>query len=189
MSKAKNIIIILAVVCVGLALLATFLIINLQNQQAKTNVTDFDSCVAAGNAVIETYPRQCKDKNSKTYTEAIEPSTQEFTSLKGIKARISNWVQGKALTSPLTITGEIPGNWSFEASFPVVLTNWDGVIIAQKAATLQGDWMTENLVPFAVTLEFESPTTYKNGTLILRKDNPSGLAENDDSIEIPVVYE
>ena len=92
------------------------------------------------------------------------------------------------ITSPLLITGEARGPWFFEASFPVVLTDWDGLIITQGFATAQDDWMTEDFVPFTVTLEFEKPDYGKNGTLILQKDNPSGLPENDDALEIPVVF-
>lgn len=97
----------------------------------------------------------------------------------------------QAVKSPLVVTGQARGTWFFEASFPVVLTNWDGVIIAQGVAKAKADWMTENFVPFEVTLNF---TTDKNapsnkGFLILKKDNPSGLPGNDNSLEIPVNFE
>ncbi|KKS37178.1 MAG: hypothetical protein UU98_C0016G0006 [Parcubacteria group bacterium GW2011_GWD2_42_14] len=100
----------------------------------------------------------------------------------------------EAIASPLIIEGEARGTWYFEASFPVVLTNWDGLIIAQGIAQAQSDWMTEDYVPFEVTLTFESP--YKagdpefmqRGALILKKDNPSGLPENDDAFEISVMF-
>ena len=36
-----------------------------------TVVNDFESCAAAGNPVMESYPRQCQDKGI-TYTEVIE---------------------------------------------------------------------------------------------------------------------
>jgi len=44
-------------------------------------------------------------------------------------------------------------------------------------------------VPFGATIKFEvDKNAYSNkGSLILRKDNPSGLPENDDALEIPVV--
>ena len=56
--------------------------------------------------------------------------------------------------------------------------------------------MTENFVPFILTLEYNADTSVSNkGSLILQKDNPSGLPENDDaffsdgycrSAEIPI---
>lgn len=92
------------------------------------------------------------------------------------------------ISSPLTIKGEARGNWFFEASFPVVLTDWDGLIIANGIATAKGDWMTNDFVPFEATLEFAlNKEAYSNrGSLILKKENPSGLPENDDALEIPV---
>ena len=98
------------------------------------------------------------------------------------------------ISSPLTLSGEARGMWYFEGDFPVVLTNWDGLIIAEGLVTAQGEWMTEEFVPFLGTLEFASPYTegdpdfMKNGSLILQKDNPSGLPEHDDALEIPVRF-
>lgn len=94
----------------------------------------------------------------------------------------------QVIQSPLTIKGEARGTWFFEASFPVILTNWDGLIIAQGIATAQGEWMTTEFVPFEATFKFVvDKNAYSNrGFLILRKDNPSGLPEHDDALEIPV---
>lgn len=102
---------------------------------------------------------------------------------------------GSVISSPLTITGDARGYWFFEASFPIILTNWDGLIIAETFATADGDWMTEDFVPFAASVEFVSPYNpgdpdfMKNGTLIMQRDNPSGLPENDDALEIPVKFQ
>ena len=69
----------------------------------------------------------------------------------------------------------------------MILTNWDGLIIAEGYATAQGDWMTTDYVPFEATLEFTADTSVSNrGSLILKKDNPSGLPENDDALEYTV---
>ncbi|MDP2638993.1 MAG: Gmad2 immunoglobulin-like domain-containing protein [Candidatus Azambacteria bacterium] len=105
----------------------------------------------------------------------------------------------QTIQSPLVITGEARGNWFFEASFPVVLVNWDGLIIAQGIATAKSDpstglgvnWMTTEYVPFEATLTFTiDKNTYSNrGALILRKDNPSGLPEHDNALEIPIIFD
>jgi hypothetical protein len=98
--------------------------------------------------------------------------------------------EGQTVSSPLRIEGKARGGWFFEATFPVVLTNWDGLIIAEGYATAQGDWMTEEFVPFTAELTFTSDTTVSNrGSLILQKANPSGLPENDDAYEITVFFE
>lgn len=108
--------------------------------------------------------------------------------------KIENVEPGERISSPFTVTGEARGYWFFEASFPVVLTDWDGKIIAEHYATTSEDWMTEEFVPFAATLEFEIPYAdgdpyfMQHGTLILKRDNPSGLPENDNALEIPVRF-
>jgi hypothetical protein len=148
------------------------------------NVTNFLECVAAGNPVMESYPRQCRHGN-QSFTEDIG---NEFD--KADLIRISSPRPNQVIVSPLLITGEARGNWFFEASFPVALTDWDGRIIAEGVATAKNDWMTEDFVPFEASLTFTpDPNAYSNnGTLILRKDNPSGLPENDDALEVPVVF-
>lgn len=96
---------------------------------------------------------------------------------------------GEQISSPLTIKGQARGMWYFEATFPIVLTDWDGVIIAEGHAQAEDDWMTENFVPFSATLTFTKPAYGERGTLILKKDNPSGLPEHDDAVEIPIRFE
>ncbi len=114
--------------------------------------------------------------------EQVTPTNENIT--------VHTPMSGGLVTSPLTITGEARGPWFFEASFPVMLTNWDGLIIAEGVATAQSDWMTEEFVPFTATLTFEKPKLYpERGTLILKKDNPSGLPEHDAAFEMPVRFE
>lgn len=102
--------------------------------------------------------------------------------------RLTNPQPESVITSPLTITGEARGYWFFEASFPVTLTDWNGLIIAEGVATADGDWMTEDFVPFTATLTYTKPSFGDRGSLILQKDNPSGLPENDDALEITVWF-
>ncbi len=98
------------------------------------------------------------------------------------------------IESPLTLSGLARGYWYFEADFPVVLVNWDGLIIAEGIATAQDEWMTEEFVPFTATLEFTNPYNagdpdfMQRGAIILQRDNPSGLPENDDALEIPIRF-
>ncbi len=98
--------------------------------------------------------------------------------------------QDDVITSPLTIMGEARGNWFFEATFPVVLTDWNGLIIAEGFATAQEDWMTEEFVPFEAELTFTPDTSVSDrGFLILQKSNPSDVPENDDAYEITIYFE
>lgn len=92
-------------------------------------------------------------------------------------------------TSPLIISGKARGMWFFEASFPVKLFDLNGVLLGTAIAQAQGDWMTQDFVPFIASLQFTSPTTTNKGILVLEKDNPSGLVEHDDALEVPVFFE
>jgi spore germination protein GerM len=47
--------------------------------------------------------------------------------------------------------------------------------------------MVTSFVPFKATLSF-TPSTTARGTLVLKKDNPSGLPENEDEFRIPVTF-
>lgn len=97
---------------------------------------------------------------------------------------------GAEIASPLIVTGEARGTWFFEATFPIILTDWDGLIIAEGYATAEDDWMTEEYVDFSGTLNFTKPNVpYDRGSLILQKSNPSGLPEHDNALEIQIQYE
>jgi len=145
-------------------------------------INNFNDCVNVGYPVMESYPRQCQDGEEKIYIEEIEQGNANII--------LDYPKDNQIITSPLEITGEAKGIWYFEASFPVILTNWDGLIIAEGIAQAQGDWMTEKFVPFKAILEFKNDLSVSNrGSLILKKDNPSGLPENDDALEISVFFE
>jgi hypothetical protein len=101
---------------------------------------------------------------------------------------VSAPMPGAFVTSPLTVTGQARGYWYFEASFPVKLLDQDGSVLATAPAQAQGEWMTEDFVPFSVTLTYPTPQG-QYGTLVLMKDNPSGEPQNDNQISFPVVFD
>jgi hypothetical protein len=94
---------------------------------------------------------------------------------------------GALVRSPLRVTGEARGTWFFEASFPVTLLDANGAAIVQTHAQAKGEWMTEAFVPFESELSFAPPAT-ETGTLVLAKDNPSGLPEHADELRVPVRF-
>ncbi len=116
-------------------------------------------------------------ESSTTYDDALIKTDERIT-LQSPKPY-------EVVTSPLTLQGEARGYWFFEASFPLQLIDASGKVLATTYAQANGEWMTENFVPFTATFEFLEPTT-ELGTLILKRDNPSGLPEHDASIQIPV---
>lgn len=145
-------------------------------------VSSFDECVEAGYPVLESYPPQCKTPDGRTFAEDVGNELEKQDLI-----RISNPRPNQAIESPITITGEARGYWFFEASFPVKLLDGDGNVVASGIAQAEGEWMTEDFVPFKAELTFSQPTT-SNGTLVLEKDNPSGLPENADELRVPVKF-
>lgn len=127
-----------------------------------------------------------------TPTENPTATSTGVVAQKGDLIKVSSPRIGADVSSPLIVEGEARGNWFFEASFPVYLTDWDGKIIGQGIAQADGEWMTTNYVPFKATITFNkadiSGQYSDRGTLILKKDNPSGLPEHDDALEFQVKF-
>jgi len=184
MQSTKIILVGVVIVIVGFLMIIMSPDDTKPQNNAKPDVTSFEECVAAGNPVMESYPRQCRHGDT-LFVEEIEPTQPEPQhDLIILDAPQPN----DAIASPIAITGQARGNWFFEANFPVVLTDWNGLIIAEGYATALDDWMTTDFVPFRATLEFEKPTLYNNGSLILQKANASGLPEHDDALEITILF-
>jgi Tfp pilus assembly protein PilZ len=76
------------------------------------------------------------DKNKNQIGEWVKDFEGEEVN-KNI--HLSNPIANTVITSPLVIKGEARGPWFFEASFPVFLTDWDGLIIAEGIATAEGE--------------------------------------------------
>lgn len=95
---------------------------------------------------------------------------------------------GSVVTSPLVVQGQATGTWFFEAALPIQIVDVNGKVIGKGVASAQADWMTEALVPFAGSIEFSAPST-PNGWVVIKKNNPSGLPENDDEFRMPVRFE
>jgi len=144
-------------------------------------INNFEDCSQAGNPIMESYPRQCRDKAGNLFVEDIGNELEKSNLIKIINPR-----PNQTIATPLTIEGEARGSWFFEASFPIKLLDSSGTEIARGIAQAQSDWMTENFVPFTATLQFDVATETK-GILILEKDNPSGLPQNADELRVPVV--
>lgn len=151
-------------------------------KETPKEVTSFDSC-AALYPVMETYPEACNTPDGKHFTRDIG---NELSKLDLIT--IDTPRPNATITSPLEVTGRARGSWYFEASFGVKLLDANGKTIALIPATAQSDWMTPNFVPYKATLTFDSQPKGSKGTLILMKDNPSGLPKNDDSLIVPVAF-
>lgn len=170
-----GIIILLVLVTVGIARWT-------DDQPPVASVANFDDCAAAGYQVMESYPARCSTPDGRTFTQDIGNELEKTDLI-----RITAPRPGQIITSPVVIEGEARGNWFFEASFPARLLDGNGVELAVIPVQATGEWMTTEFVDFQSTMIFPLPTT-ATGTLILEKDNPSGLPENADQLIIPIRF-
>lgn len=119
-----------------------------------------------------------------TTTPVVVDNNPSFEDMLVVESLNNN----DTIASPITITGKARGGWYFEASFPIEIQNASGTKIAEGPAQALSDWMTEDYVPFSATLTYPAQPAGSVGKVILRNDNPSGLPENDKSLEIPIVF-
>ena len=98
---------------------------------------------------------------------------------------------GDSIASPLEVLGTARGYWFFEGSFPIEVIDKNGKVIGRGVATAESSWMTEEFVPFSGTVNFttETEAPFMPGKIIFKKDNPSGMPENDNSLEIPIFFQ
>jgi hypothetical protein len=133
--------------------------------------------------VTET-PTEIEDENNfdPNKEPVIEPT---YVNASADLIQVELPYPGAVTGKEFTIIGKARGYWFFEASFPVELRSMDGNILGGGVATAEGDWMTEDFVNF--TAEMQTPSAFTGpAILILKKDNPSGLPENDASISFPI---
>lgn len=110
----------------------------------------------------------------------VLPKNMQSQDIKNLSVK-----SGQKITSPLVVEGQTR-LYFFEGSFPIQITDEAGNVLGQSYVQATEDWMTENFVPFKGQIEFISEKEQK-GFLVLKKDNPSGLPENDKETKIPVV--
>lgn len=161
------------------AIISTFLYLKLTEKNEW--LCAGDSWVKRGSPSEPMPTSGCgQDKNIEPENNNRDDSSEEMI-------KITKPLAGEEISSPLIIEGEARGGWYFEANFPFRLEDENGQVLATGQAQAQGDWMTENFVPFKAQFEFAAAST-ANGKLILNNDNPSGLPENERHLIIPVKF-
>jgi hypothetical protein len=101
---------------------------------------------------------------------------------------VSNPLANSVITSPFKVTGTVPAGWMFEGNFPIKLIDSKKKVLVQTVAEedIAGSWQEDTPASFSATLTFKNATG--SGTLILSKDNPSGLPQNAATFEVPVQF-
>lgn len=93
----------------------------------------------------------------------------------------------EVVSFPLTVRGEARGFWFFEATAPVYVVDASGIIVGTGFITAEGDWMTEDLVPFSGTVRLTRAQDARGAlTLVFERHNASGLPEHEASVKIPI---
>lgn len=109
-----------------------------------------------------------------------------FSELKD-RIRDLSITDGDTITSSMTITGHAR-NMFYEGTFPVTIVSSDGLVLYNGLAVSDGDWMTEEFIPFTIEIDYFDPQGSAEGLLILENDNPSGLDEYDFTYVVEVVF-
>lgn len=118
------------------------------------------------------------ERSAKTASSTISQSED---------VRLNNFKSNEVVSSPLSIEGSARGAWFFEGSFPVRVLDEAGQELGVGIAQAQGNSLTEDFVPFKATVMFTRPTS-SIGSLVLERDNPSGLVENEKKILLPIKF-
>lgn len=104
------------------------------------------------------------------------------------KIKVELPTPGAVTGKDFSVIGVARGMWYFEATFPIDVLDKNGNKLVQTYASAEGEWMTENFVPFKS--EIKIPETYIGpATLVLHRSNASGLPEHDASISFPFIIE
>jgi len=177
MKKEHFLLIIMAMILVSAIFLRIF--------QLKIDDKKISPNIVSSNIISQNQNLVDMDKMGDLVEENINLENNIDTE-NNFEVLVFNPLPGTEISSPLEIVGQAPGTWFFEATLPVKLISPGGDIIASYYAEAQSDWMVETPVDFKTTLEFT--TDFKSGYLIIAKDNPSGLPENDASFMIPVNF-
>jgi hypothetical protein len=148
-----------------------------------------DQCDPMGGDAMKFYGKLSEEKMSalngileRLYFNDPKREREEIENLIKVETPKRN----ASVSSPLQIEGRAKGYWFFEASAPVSLVTNSGKVLAEKYVEAQGDWMTEDWVPFSGQLEFE--TKEKRGHLIFSRANASGKPQHDRMLRVPVKF-
>lgn len=178
----------IAIIIILLALIAVAYeaYVDLERPLPLPVVSSFADCAKAGYPVMESFPRQCRTPDGRTFVEEV-PEKKDISAPDN-RIRITEPKPNAIVTNPIPFRGEARGTWYFEASFPVELLDANGKQLAQAIATAEGEWMTEAFVPFSGTISWSEIPETSSGILRFHRNNPSGLPEYEASVDIPVMF-
>ncbi len=120
--------------------------------------------------------------------KTVEVVSATYTNNAKDLITVSDPLPGGTVAQTFTVSGTARGYWFFEGSFPAEVRDASGAVIGTGLGSSVEEWMTENFIPFTVPITLVAPYTGP-ATLVLKKDNPSALPENDASVSIPIILQ
>src|SRR3989344_8169513 len=91
-------------------------------KNSTASISSFEECASAGNSIMESYPRQCRDAQGNVFVENIgnELAKQDFI-------QISSPRPGEVDSSPLRITAQARGGCVFFVKISVFFVRLVGM--------------------------------------------------------------
>jgi uncharacterized protein YxeA len=136
---------------------------------------------ASGEYLISAYPAE---------SDLIEIYDQILEHIKldaDIDVSLSQPKLGDQIESPVTVQGKAPGTWFFEAALPVEIETADGQILAEEIFITERDWMTEELLDFEISLDYDDSDA-NFGFIKVVKNDVSDIPRNKHFFYWPVRF-
>ncbi len=104
-----------------------------------------------------------------------------------IRVSVNQPELGATISSPVTVTGQAPGGWFFEAVLPISVETVDGEVLAEEIFVTDQNWMTEEAVDFSLEIEFDS-TDANLGFIKIIKNDVSEIPRNQHFFYWPIGF-
>ncbi|PIR94510.1 hypothetical protein COT97_01020 [Candidatus Falkowbacteria bacterium CG10_big_fil_rev_8_21_14_0_10_39_11] len=177
----KNYLLLIVIVCLA-ALIGVLSFILFANQ---ANSPDVDSVVDGTQVEVVT-------PSSPTSIPATDPTSTPDEPVVTVPSDLIIIDTPKfqdTVSNPIQFSGQARGSFYFEGDFPVRLQTPGGDVIATGVASAQGDWMTDDFVPFSGEIVFNhSDIVDSRMNLVFERNNPSGQALTTNDRKAIAIY-
>ncbi len=132
-------------------ILMSALLLGCTDKQLKTEITSFEECVAAGNPVMESYPRQCKTADGTTFTEQLEePEFETITYEEAIQIAQDSECTEKGTLTETYFYNENTRTWWIDLTMKLEFENdlcYPACVISEETKTAEINWRCTGALP------------------------------------------
>jgi len=129
----------------GIILMSIFVV----GCEEKATITNFEECVAAGNPIMESYPRQCR-AGDKTFVEEIEVTEPELTYEEALLIAQDSECTEKGTLTDTYIYNEFTKTWwidlEMKPQFENELCN-PACVVNEETKTAEINWRCTGALP------------------------------------------